>query len=305
MKNSTRVAAVFTAMLLTTGVMAKAEVDLTGNWTVTGSDQQGTEWTADLSIGQGILTNGKYPLAGQIHWKAIGGEFATPVSAWEDFRDGVYNTEAWFDAQTMTVHIQGYQIRDDTSGGRIRTAVTKATVSPDGTKMINGTGAGDGIVPGSWQAALVSEILALNIVDGVVVSNSMEFALTLSAAGKKAVTVDYEAINGTATATVDFKFTQGTLTIPAGQTNATIQVPLLKSATPESQFVMRLSNIQGAILASREAVGEIPANWIITPDINIPGTKGGCGQGVGAGSLITLYAICWLGLVGMKWRRIG
>lgn len=294
------------ALLVTTA--AGAQIDLTGTWAVTGSDDAGTQWTGQLQIGQGLESGGRCPLTGSIFWEATGGEFASSVSAWEDFRDGVYGTQAYFNPAAMTVYIEGYQIREDTSGGRIRQAQTQATVSADGLHMLDGTGAGASVVPGSWKADRVGDVVSLTIANGVVSGNAIVFSLHLSAASDQPVTVEHETADDTAVVTEDYGYTYGTLTIAPGDISATISVPLLKNATPGTRFFMRLYKVSdNAIVATREAVGEIPADWTVVPGNGTPAGSGGgtCGQGVGAGNLIAFCAICWLGLATAKWRRYG
>ncbi len=53
----------------------------------------------------------------------------------------------------------------------------------------------------------------------------LTFAVTLSRAPTGNVTVDYATSDGTAQAGADYTATSGTLTIPAGSTSATIEVP--------------------------------------------------------------------------------
>ena len=53
------------------------------------------------------------------------------------------------------------------------------------------------------------------------------FTVSLSAASGKDITVDYATSNGTATAGSDYTATSGTLTISAGATSGTFNVPVL------------------------------------------------------------------------------
>ena len=53
------------------------------------------------------------------------------------------------------------------------------------------------------------------------------FTVSLSAASGKDITVDYATSNGTATAGADYTATSGTLTISAGATSGTFNVPVL------------------------------------------------------------------------------
>ena len=58
-------------------------------------------------------------------------------------------------------------------------------------------------------------------------SDKLVIGIALSAASSGDVSVDYATSDGTAEAGKDYTATSGTLNIPAGQTSATINVPLL------------------------------------------------------------------------------
>ena len=56
---------------------------------------------------------------------------------------------------------------------------------------------------------------------------NQHFTVSLSAVSGRDVTVDYATSNGTATAGADYTATSGTLTISAGSTTGTFNVPVL------------------------------------------------------------------------------
>ncbi|HYD64528.1 Calx-beta domain-containing protein [Azospirillum sp.] len=94
---------------------------------------------------------------------------------------------------------------------------------------------------------------------------SAVFTLTLSAPANSPVTLSYTTEGGSApanaaTAGGDYTATSGTLTIDAGQTTATIMVPVLGDATVEGDEVISLTlqNISGADLVP-EITGPITA----------------------------------------------
>ncbi len=124
-----------------------------------------------------------------------------------------------------------------------------------------------------------------------------------------AVTVDYETVDGTAIGGTDYRYLRDTLTIPAGQTSGTITIPILSGVSADRTFYLNLYNPSNVILTTQQAAGIIPADFVPPASgSSSPGTtqgRGICGQGVGAGNLIGFYAVCWLGLIGMKWRRAG
>ena len=81
-------------------------------------------------------------------------------------------------------------------------------------------------------------------------SRGIDFAVTLSRASAKAVSVDYATADGTATAGEDYEAASGTLTFAAGETDLTLHVAALDSYTDSGggSFSMHLSNPSGAYL---------------------------------------------------------
>jgi len=98
-----------------------------------------------------------------------------------------------------------------------------------------------------------------SVLEGDAASVDAEFAVTLSEAFHLPVTVDYTTADDAAVAAEDYTATSGTLTIPAGQTDGTIVVPVLGDGDFESDetFFVDLSNANGAMLTSERAVGTI------------------------------------------------
>ena len=74
------------------------------------------------------------------------------------------------------------------------------------------------------------------------------FTVSLAAANPVDVTVDFTTVAGTATAGVDFESTSGSVTIPAGELSATIEVTILGDTLHEfdETFTVVLSNAVGA-----------------------------------------------------------
>ena len=73
------------------------------------------------------------------------------------------------------------------------------------------------------------------------------------------MTVDYATSDGTAQAGVDYTATSGTLTFDAGDTEKTVEVPVLDDSHDEGDeaLTLRLSNASGGRLADAEATGTI------------------------------------------------
>ncbi len=85
------------------------------------------------------------------------------------------------------------------------------------------------------------------------------FAVLLSSASGKDVSVDWQASDGTATAGSDYTATTGTLYIPAGETQGTVEVKTVQDVLYEGDetVVVTLSNPVHATLEDREAIGTI------------------------------------------------
>jgi hypothetical protein len=99
----------------------------------------------------------------------------------------------------------------------------------------------------------------VTITEGNTGTRAATFTVTLSTASSQPVTVAYATADGTATVGSDYKGTAGTLTIPAGQTTATITVPVYGDRVGESNetFVVNLSSPTNATIADNQGVGTI------------------------------------------------
>ncbi|MCB1100658.1 MAG: hypothetical protein KDN22_34165, partial [Verrucomicrobiae bacterium] len=86
-------------------------------------------------------------------------------------------------------------------------------------------------------------------------NGSVQIAITLETATGAPVAVDYSFVNSTAQAGADFTATSGTITIPAGQTTATITVPIINDNIDEldETFTVQLSNPINAPLKTASA----------------------------------------------------
>ena len=87
----------------------------------------------------------------------------------------------------------------------------------------------------------------------------LTFRVTLSAASAEAVSVRYATADGTATAGTDYVATSGRLLFAPGQTQRTVDVPVLHDARSEAAetLTLRLSGATGARLADAVATGTI------------------------------------------------
>ena len=90
----------------------------------------------------------------------------------------------------------------------------------------------------------------------------LEFTVTLSRAATETVTVDWETVDGTATAGKDYTAGNGTLTFNTGDSSKTLTVTVLDDTVhePIESFTVRLSNPSGATIADGSATGSILQN---------------------------------------------
>ena len=98
----------------------------------------------------------------------------------------------------------------------------------------------------------------------------MEFEVSLNQADTGTVTVDYQTVNGTATAGQDYESASGTVTFRPGQTRRTVKVVVVADAhdDPGETFTLRLSNPSGAYIGDGEGTatltnsGPMPGAWL-------------------------------------------
>ena len=131
---------------------------------------------------------------------------------------------------------------------------------------IAGTGTTDATTTGLYTLSVSAATLpAITVASPAAVAptaagTSLSFAVSLDQASATAVTVDYATADGTAVAGTDYTATAGTLTIPAGQTSATVAVPVLvdTSQTGSLTFTLDLTSPSGnALLDGGQATGTI------------------------------------------------
>ena len=120
----------------------------------------------------------------------------------------------------------------------------------------------DGRTLSDAATVTVSGPVALSVADASAregAGATMDFAVTLSRAASKEVTVRYATRNGTAKKGKDYGKAKGTLAFAAGETSKTVSVAILDDAHDEGAETFRLVLYQakGAALADGEAVGTI------------------------------------------------
>ncbi len=103
-------------------------------------------------------------------------------------------------------------------------------------------------------------VTGFSLAEGNSGSTSGIFVIGLTARSTRAITVDYETHDGTAiAASGDYRRTAGRLTIDAGATSATVEVPIRGDTVeePDETFVLAITHATGARIAVAQATGEI------------------------------------------------
>ena len=126
--------------------------------------------------------------------------------------------------------------------------------------MVSCKKGGDTPVP--IPPAQIPEISVLDVSQPIAVTNTtMQFYINSNKTTTNAVSIDYSLVNGTAISPKDFVAASGTLTIPAGKTQATIDVQIKGDPTNLRQnnlvFTLQLSNPKLCTIATTSATGTI------------------------------------------------
>ena len=102
----------------------------------------------------------------------------------------------------------------------------------------------------------------VNIVEGDAGTAVATFTVTASGVSDRVMSAAYALENGTAAGASDFVATGGTVTIPAGQTSDTIDVPVIgdKVDEPNETYFVQLSNFQNGVGGDDRGAGTITDN---------------------------------------------
>ena len=170
-------------------------------------------------------------------------------------------------SSSRTEGIAPYALFGDRGGRAFAPGSYTVTATPYPERGLSGTA-------GKTRSVTFRVVLpALSVADARAeegTDETIDFAVTLDAASRGRVTVDYATSDGTAKAGADYTAASGTLTFEAGETAKTVSVAVLDDAVDEGgeRFTLRLSNPSGATLADGEATGTIensdpmPQAWI-------------------------------------------
>ena len=108
---------------------------------------------------------------------------------------------------------------------------------------------------GSIRDDEVSPVVSAGDTIAAETSGEMVFSVGLNASSERAVTVDYETVDVTATAESDYRSASGTLTFATGETAKSVAVTLLQDALEEGDEVLTLT-LDDAVNARLGASGD-------------------------------------------------
>ncbi|HKP69513.1 MAG TPA: FG-GAP-like repeat-containing protein, partial [Pyrinomonadaceae bacterium] len=116
-----------------------------------------------------------------------------------------------------------------------------------------------GIIYNQSGAGPCISINDVTITEGNTATTNASFTVTLSQTSTQSTSVSYSLTAGTATIGADLENVSGRLEIPAGQTTATINVPVIGDVTDEfdEQFTVTLSSPANGAISDGTAVGTI------------------------------------------------
>jgi hypothetical protein len=173
------------------------------------------------------------------------------------------------------VNVTGTNLAGATSVSFGPNAATAVIVNPAGTLLTATSPAGSGTVDvrvtnplatsaatGADQFTYVLPVVSIGNVsqpEGNSGTTPMTFTVTLSGISSAPVSVNYQTLDGTATANSDYTPESGTLNILAGQSSGTISVPIIGDTVPENDetFSLQLTGATGATGTPVSATGTI------------------------------------------------
>src|SRR5439155_1580536 len=136
-----------------------------------------------------------------------------------------------------------------------------------------------GLIPTSSLPGL--SVNDVSVTEGNAGTTYAYFTVSLSAASTSAVTASYYTYAGTATQGTDYAYVSGTVTIPAGQTAASVSVPVYGDTTyePNETFYLYIYSPTGATITRSTGTGTIldadPAPSVTIGDVSV--TEGNSG----------------------------
>ena len=134
-----------------------------------------------------------------------------------------------------------------------------------GTATATGTITNDDSAPATTPPTV--SVSNVTVAEGNSGTTNMAFAVSLSKAYDKTVSVGYSTANGTATAGTDYTAVAGTLTFAPGATTQQVNVAVIgdTAVEPTETFTVTLANPAGATLGTATATGTITNDDTATP----------------------------------------
>ncbi len=128
--------------------------------------------------------------------------------------------------------------------------------SPANASISRGQGTGTIIDDDTPPAISIDNV---KVLEGDTGTTDAVFTVSLSAAGKNTVTVDYATADGTATAGSDYLSASGTLSFATGETSKTISITVYGDTLIESDetFYVNLSGAKNATISTSQGTGTI------------------------------------------------
>ncbi len=287
-------------------------VSLTGaTGAILGENKTATATIADddpeptLSIADAVLVEGNTGTSSMVFTLTLSGASAKPISVTASTMEGtalnnidftqidgrVINFAAGETSKTFSVPIVGDTFDElDEAFSVHLSAATNATIA-------NGTAVGT-ITDNDNSVITIANAAVAEGPAGQ--TSHLLFAVSVPNPAPTDIVVSYATSDGTATAGSDYKAATGTVTIPAGQTNATISIDVTGDNTfePDETFTVTLSNPSGgSVLGQATATGTIQTdevNYKLVPVMSTAAEETGTAPGqaifkvVRAGADLTL-----------------
>ncbi len=172
---------------------------------------------------------------------------------------------AWDTSKTIEVDILDDTIYEGDENFYVQISTTASGYE------VSGSGQGYGTITDNELPPLEIRSSNVSITEGDIGTNPINFRIYLNQpAPTGGVTVNYNTADYTALANDDYTSTAGSVTIPAGQTEVYVPVPIVGDLTPEVQekFYFKLTNTNVGTLKTTKVSGYIKDNDAINVRIS-------------------------------------
>jgi hypothetical protein len=181
-----------------------------------------------------------------VNGSADAGDDYAPTSGTLAFAPGVTS-------QTIAIAVVGDTVPEPNEGFFV--ALSGAVNATIARLQGAGTIVNDDQIPSTPSIS----IAGASVAEGDHGTTNAAFVVTLAHASSLPVTVDFDTVEGTASAGSDYQHVHGTLLFAPGEVQHTIDVPVIgdETAEPDETFSVRLSRAVNATLAADRADGTI------------------------------------------------